>query len=174
MFRWIVSLLIVGVFVLLVALFVARIGDDPNTLPSTLIGDTAPAFTAPVLGKHGENFSPENMRGEVWVLNVWASWCVSCRAEHAQLITLQDRGVTLIGLNYKDSDEAARTWLRDWGDPYQLSVVDANGRIGIDFGVYGVPESFVMDAAGRVRHKHTGPIMAADVTPLLDVIKSLE
>ena len=99
------------------------------------------------------------MKGKVWLLNVWGSWCVSCRYEHPVLNALAKQGVVpIIGLNWKDKPEDAKAWLIKFGDPYQLSVSDLEGRVAIDFGVYGAPETFVIDKAGMIRHKHTGPI----------------
>ena len=158
----------------LMLLFVSNLNKDPSVLPSTFIDQPAPQFDLPILAQADANFRPEQMLGQNWVLNVWASWCVACRLEHAQLLELQQQGVTIVGLNYKDTPQGAQQWLRDWHDPYQLSVVDADGRAGIDYGVYGVPESFIIDANGIIRAKHTGPIMPADMPELLRQYKQLE
>ena len=135
---------------------------DPHELPSPLIGRSAPAFTLPRLAATAgapANFSPADLRGHVWLLNVWASWCVSCRQEHPVLMDLARSSVVpLIGLDYKDAPEDARRWLAQHGDPYRLSALDADGRVGIDYGVYGVPETFIIDKNGRIRHKQIGPI----------------
>jgi cytochrome c biogenesis protein CcmG/thiol:disulfide interchange protein DsbE len=116
----------------------------------------------PQLAAADRNFSPADMKGKVWLLNVWASWCVSCRQEHPVLIDLnQQKKITIIGLNYKDERAAAMTWLNQHGgDPYLVSAVDADGRVGIDFGVYGVPETFLIDKNGVIRYKHIGPVTA--------------
>jgi cytochrome c biogenesis protein CcmG/thiol:disulfide interchange protein DsbE len=101
------------------------------------------------------------MRGKVWLLNVWASWCVSCRDEHPVLVELSKKGVLpILGLNYKDKGEDAQRWLKQFGNPYQLSAVDADGRIGIDYGVYGVPETYLIDTEGVIRYKQIGPLTA--------------
>jgi cytochrome c biogenesis protein CcmG/thiol:disulfide interchange protein DsbE len=106
-----------------------------------------------------KSFSPADMRGQVWLFNVWASWCVSCREEHPLLVELARAGtVPVIGLNYKDQTPDALQWLAQHGNPYLLSAVDANGNIGIDYGVYGVPETFVIDKQGVIRYKQIGPI----------------
>ena len=141
----------------------AGLNRDPRALPSPLIGREAPAFNLPRLAsadaaKPGV-FSPADMRGKVWLLNVWASWCVSCRQEHPLLLDIARRSdVPLIGLDYKDTGPEARAWLAEHGDPYLLSAVDADGKVGIDYGVYGVPETYVIDKAGTIRFKQIGPI----------------
>jgi cytochrome c biogenesis protein CcmG/thiol:disulfide interchange protein DsbE len=136
---------------------------DPRQLPSPLIGRDAPAFTLPRLAKaevaQPGVFSPADMRGKVWLLNVWASWCVSCRQEHPVLLDIaRAADVPLVGLDYKDTGAEARAWLAEHGDPYLLSAVDADGKVGIDYGVYGVPETYVIDKAGTIRFKQIGPI----------------
>lgn len=164
------------VFIVLVVFLAIGLTKDPRKLPSPFIGKTAPDFTLPLLHKSGETFSPKSMLGKVWILNVWASWCVSCRAEHQVLNDLiRNNKVNLIGLNYKDEVVDARRWLRSYGDPYQLSVSDIEGMAGIEWGVYGVPETFVMDKKGIVRFKHTGPVSNIDVRgKIIPLIKLLE
>lgn len=159
-------------FLLLVALLAVGLSRNPREVPSPLIGKPAPAFTLPRLADPTQQFSPAEMRGKVWLLNVWASWCVSCRDEHPVLVDFaRTRQAPLVGLNYKDPREDALRWLARYGDPYELSVVDADGRIGIDYGVYGVPETYVIDKAGVIRYKQIGPvtpeIMAKKIVPLL-------
>ena len=151
-----------AIFVLLVGFLAAGLQLNPREVPSPLVGKPAPAFELPVLQQTGSLFSPASMRGKVWLLNVWASWCASCRDEHPLLVDLSKQGVLpVLGLNYKDKNEDARRWLAQFGDPYQLSVVDADGRIGIDYGVYGVPETYLIDAEGVIRYKQIGAITAA-------------
>jgi len=151
-----------AVFLLLVGFLAAGLKLNPREVPSPLVGKPAPAFELPVLHQSGLLFSPSKMRGKVWLLNVWASWCVTCRDEHPLLVGLSKQGVLpILGLNYKDKDEEAQRWLKQFGDPYQLSVVDADGRIGIDYGVYGVPETYLIDAEGVIRYKQIGAITAA-------------
>ena len=166
-------------FVVLVALLAVGLSLNPRDVPSPLVGKPAPAFSLARVDSPQQNFSPKDMLGRVWLLNVWASWCVSCRQEHPVLVQMAKSGkVTLVGLNYKevrgdgaiDSDklsadaerqmalERANGWLKQHGDPYALSVLDLDGRVGIDYGVYGVPETYVIDKAGVIRMKHTGPI----------------
>jgi cytochrome c biogenesis protein CcmG/thiol:disulfide interchange protein DsbE len=150
-----------GVFLLLVGFLAAGLRLDPREVPSPLVGKAAPAFELPVLGQPGRNFVPGEMRGKVWLLNVWASWCVSCRDEHPVLVELSKKALLpVLGLNYKDKGDEARRWLQQFGDPYQLSAVDADGRIGIDYGVYGVPETYLIDAQGVIRYKQIGPLTA--------------
>ena len=163
-------------FMILVVFLGIGLTKDPRKLPSPFIGKPAPAFTLPQLHQLNKTFSPKDMLGKVWILNVWASWCVSCRAEHHVLNTLiQNNKVNLIGLNYKDQVADARRWLSRYGDPYQVSVSDVEGLAGIDWGVYGVPETFVMDKKGIVRLKHTGPVTNKDITEeIIPLIKMLE
>lgn len=163
-------------FVVLVVFLGIGLTKDPRKLPSTFIGKTAPAFSLPQLYDLDKRFSPKDMLGKVWVLNVWASWCVSCRAEHHVLNNMiKNNKVNLIGLNYKDAVTDARDWLGRYGNPYQLSASDVEGLIGIEWGVYGVPETFVMDKKGIVRLKHTGPVTDKDVADeIIPMIKQLE
>lgn len=149
---------------------------DPRKLPSPFIGKAAPAFTLPQLHNLNKIFSPKEMLGKVWILNVWASWCVSCRAEHEVLNQLiNNNTVNLIGLNYKDEVADARRWLGRYGNPYKVSISDVEGIAGIEWGVYGVPETFVIDKKGIVRLKHTGPVTNKDVTEeIIPLIKLLE
>lgn len=145
---------------------------DPREVPSPLIGKPAPAFSLAQVQDPGKTLSLENLKGQVSLLNVWASWCVSCRQEHPVLLELAKRGVVPIyGLNYKDEREQALAWLSRFGDPYTASAFDADGKTGLDWGVYGVPETFVIDRQGRIRYKHTGPVtekaLAEDLLPLV-------
>jgi cytochrome c biogenesis protein CcmG/thiol:disulfide interchange protein DsbE len=151
-----------AIFILLVGFLAVGLRLDPREVPSPLVGKAAPAFDLPLLQQPGKRFAPGDMRGKVWLLNVWASWCVSCREEHPLLVELSKKGVLpILGLNYKDKGEDAQRWLAQFGNPYQLSVVDADGRIGIDYGVYGVPETYLIDGNGVIRYKQIGPITAA-------------
>ncbi|MDP3511216.1 MAG: DsbE family thiol:disulfide interchange protein [Sulfuritalea sp.] len=148
-----------GVFVVLVVFLAVGLTLNPRDVPSPLKDKPAPAFTLPQLAAAGKSFSPADMKGQVWLFNVWASWCVSCRQEHPLLVAFAKEGkLPVVGLNYKDQEADAKGWLAQFGDPYVLSAVDADGRVGIDYGVYGVPETYVIDKAGMIRMKHTGPI----------------
>jgi cytochrome c biogenesis protein CcmG/thiol:disulfide interchange protein DsbE len=155
-------LLPLGVFILLVGFLAVGLNLNPREVPSPLVGRQAPAFELPILQQPDKRFTPSEMRGKVWLLNVWASWCVSCRDEHPMLLALAKRGVLpILGLNYKDKGDEAIAWLKQFGNPYDFSVVDADGRIGIDYGVYGVPETYLIDANGVIRYKQIGPVTAA-------------
>jgi cytochrome c biogenesis protein CcmG/thiol:disulfide interchange protein DsbE len=141
---------------------------NPSVVPSPLIGKPAPEFRLAKLDAPEQQFGVEDMRGQVWLLNVWASWCVSCRAEHPYLVELaRSGGVPVIGLNYKDEAGAAKTWLRDHGNPYVATVTDDDGRVGIEYGVYGTPETFLIDRDGVIRYKHVGPINRDTVRKVL-------
>jgi cytochrome c biogenesis protein CcmG/thiol:disulfide interchange protein DsbE len=158
-------LLPLGLFLGLAVFLGIGLDRDPHELPSPLVGRPAPPFDLPRLaadpGGGPARFAPADMLGKVWMLNVWASWCVSCRQEHPVLLDLAKSAVVpLVGLDYKDAVGDARAWLAQHGDPYLLSAVDANGRVGIDYGVYGVPETYVIDKGGTIRFKQVGPISA--------------
>jgi len=151
-----------GVFAALVLLLGVGLSLNPREVPSPLIGKPAPPFQLPLLHQPEKSFSPRDMQGKVWVLNVWASWCAACREEHPVLADFARSGETpLYGLNYKDQRNDAIAWLGRYGDPYAASVVDADGRIGIDYGVYGVPETYVIDKQGVIRYKRIGPVTPA-------------
>ena len=165
-----------AIFILLVGFLAVGLKLDPREVPSPLVGKPAPAFELPVLQQPDRRFVPADMRGKVWLLNVWASWCVSCREEHPALLDLAKRGVLpILGLNYKDRGDEAVAWLKQFGNPYELSAVDADGRIGIDYGVYGVPETYLIDADGVIRYKQIGPLTPAileqKVLPLAMALK---
>ncbi|WP_434514796.1 DsbE family thiol:disulfide interchange protein [Dechloromonas sp. ARDL1] len=183
---------ILGGFAALVALLAVGLNLNPRDVPSPLVGKPAPAFTLFQLAEPEKTLSPKDMQGKAWLFNVWASWCVSCRQEHPILVEFSKKvDVPLIGLNYKEvrgdggfdmskmpADEEkklawqrANQWLSQHGNPYTLTVMDLDGRVGIDYGVYGVPETYVIDKAGVIRMKHTGPItpeiLAKKIMPLL-------
>jgi cytochrome c biogenesis protein CcmG/thiol:disulfide interchange protein DsbE len=146
-------------FVVLVAFLAIGLGLNPREVPSPLIGKPAPAFQLAQLHQPERSFAHKEMLGKVWLLNVWASWCVSCREEHPVLMDLaRSNVVPIYGLNYKDKHGEALAWLKQFGDPYTLSISDNDGRVGIDYGVYGVPETFVIDKAGVIRYKQIGPV----------------
>jgi len=150
---------VVGIFVALVALLAVGLTLNPREVPSPLIGKPAPGFELPLLHAPDKSFSQKEMLGSVWILNVWASWCPPCLVEHPVVTDLARSGVApVVGLNYKDAREDALPWLKRNGNPYKLSVFDVKGRIGIDYGVYGVPETYVIDRQGVIRYKHIGPL----------------
>jgi cytochrome c biogenesis protein CcmG/thiol:disulfide interchange protein DsbE len=165
-----------AIFVLLLGFLAVGLQLNPREVPSPLVGKAAPAFALPVLHRPDKVFSPAEMRGKVWLLNVWASWCESCRDEHPLLVELSKKGtLPILGLNYKDKSDDAKRWLQRFGDPYQLSVTDIDGRIGIDYGVYGVPETYLIDAEGVIRYKRIGAITPAvlekNILPLAASLK---
>jgi len=148
---------------------------NPKEVPSPLIGKPAPTFTAPVLGEVDKTFSSTDMKGKVWLLNTWASWCAACRDEHPLLVEMLAHDIPLYGLVYKDTDEESLKMLNELGNPYILSATDADGTIGIDYGVYGVPETYVIDKAGIIRYKQIGPITPMDLRDkILPLLKDLE
>lgn len=164
------------IFVVMGAFLAIGLKLDPSRVPSPLIDKPVPDFSLPRLHDPDKNFNPAELKGTVWVLNVWASWCVSCRAEHDVLKDMVSRNpVPVVGLNYKDKVADALTWLERLGDPYFVSVVDAQGQVGIDWGVYGVPETFVIDDQGIIRYKHIGPIDLKVVkNTILPIVEELQ
>jgi cytochrome c biogenesis protein CcmG/thiol:disulfide interchange protein DsbE len=152
-------LLPLAIFVALVIFLAIGLGRDPHEVPSPLINKPAPAFQLPQLHEPTKTFSAAEMRGKVWLLNVWASWCISCREEHPVLLDLaRSKTVPIYGLNYKDKREDALAWLDELGNPYLLSAADNDGRVGIDYGVYGAPETYLIDKNGVIRFKQIGPL----------------
>jgi cytochrome c biogenesis protein CcmG/thiol:disulfide interchange protein DsbE len=148
-----------AIFIVLAGFLFRGLYLNPREVPSPFIGKPAPQFSLAQLAQPDRTFAPKDMAGQVWLLNVWASWCVACRQEHPLLVDLaKKKTVPIVGLNYKDKPDAAKGWLAQWGDPYDLSVKDNDGRVGIEYGVYGVPETFVIDKAGVIRFKQIGPI----------------
>ena len=165
------------IFLPLIGLMVIALKLNPGEVPSPFIGKPAPAFSLPSLYENSRIVSPAEMKNRVWLLNVWASWCVSCRVEHPILLELAEKA-PIVGLNYKDKNEDAREWLEHFGDPYLISAVDVDGAAGLNWGVYGVPETFVIDRNGIVRHKHIGALdsesVAATILPLLEKLRAAE
>jgi cytochrome c biogenesis protein CcmG/thiol:disulfide interchange protein DsbE len=165
-------------FVLLAAFLLRGLWLNPHEVPSPLIGKPAPAFERSKLLAPTEKFGTKDMAGQVWIFNVFASWCVPCRQEHPLWNELAPKKIVpVIGINYKDDPAAGQKWLADLGDPYNQVVTDDDGRVGIDYGVYGVPESFVIDKQGVIRYKQIGP-MTADalekkVLPLVRELQKL-
>jgi cytochrome c biogenesis protein CcmG/thiol:disulfide interchange protein DsbE len=146
-------------FVVLAAMLGVGMTLKPREVPSPFIGKPAPAFTLAQLHEPARSLGVADMKGQVWMLNVWASWCAPCRDEHPLLVTMaREQPVPIVGMNYKDDPRNAQEWLLRLGDPYKVSIVDRDGSAGIDYGVYGVPETFVIDQAGIVRFKHVGPL----------------
>jgi len=185
-----------GVFVVLVIFLAIGLTRDPHEVPSPLVGKPAPMFQLQQLANADKPFSPKDMQGKVWLLNVWSSWCVSCRAEHPLLVAFaKQSNLPIVGLSYKevrgDSDvdagklspddelkmtrRRAAAWLASRGDPYAVVALDIDGRVGIDYGVYGVPETYVIDKAGVIRYKQIGPITSDALDKkILPLVKELE
>lgn len=162
----------VGVFAILLGFFFVGLGRDQQTLPSPLIGKTAPIFDLPNVELPDQRVSNASFAGQMYVLNVWATWCVGCRQEHDALLDIAARGeVPIVGLNWRDDPSLAQEWLRRLGDPYVASAFDGEGRAAIDWGVYGAPETFLIDATGKVVFKHIAPITVEiwerDFVPLI-------
>ncbi|MGE5524401.1 MAG: DsbE family thiol:disulfide interchange protein [Rhodospirillaceae bacterium] len=148
-----------GIFLALVILLGVGLTLNPREVPSPLINKPAPMFELPQLHEPQKTFSPKEMAGKVWMFNVWASWCVSCREEHPVLMELARQNIVPIyGLNYKDQRADGMKWLSQFGNPYTLSAFDADGRVGIDYGVYGVPETYIIDKRGVIRYKRIGVV----------------
>ncbi len=164
------------IFIVVAAFLYKGLSLNPREVPSPLINKPAPDFSLQKLDNMSEQFSNKDMLGKVWLLNVWASWCVACRQEHPLLVQMARRGeIPIYGLNYKDAPAQARQWLKQHGNPYELSAVDYQGNVGIDYGVYGVPETFVIDKRGIIRHKVIGPItngiLSECVMPLVKILE---
>jgi cytochrome c biogenesis protein CcmG/thiol:disulfide interchange protein DsbE len=174
MMRFLVPL---GLFIVLVVFLAIGLKHDPHEIPSPLVGKLAPQFQLTQLASpEGKTFSPKDMLGKVWLLNVWASWCESCRDEQATMVSLANTGaVPIVGMDYKDQRVDAMKWLKQFGDPYVLIVFDADGRVGIDYGVYGVPETYVIDKAGVIRYKQIGPVTPEALEQkILPLVKELQ
>ncbi len=160
------------IFIVLVGFLAVGLSLNPRQIPSPLIDKPAPAFSLSALDAPEQKISVQDLRGKVWILNVWASWCVACRIEHPLLVEFSKTGtVPIYGLNYKDKRDDAIGWLAKFGNPYTRSLSDPDGLVGIDFGVYGVPETFVIDKTGVIRMKHIGPVtpevLRDDIIPLV-------
>ncbi len=169
-------LLPLAIFLILVVFLGIGLTLNPRQVPSPLIDKPAPAFRLPQLYDSNKTLSSEENLGKVWMLNVWASWCVACRDEHPVLVELSKLGIVPIyGLNYKDQRDTALQWLKQYGNPYEASIVDADGKVGIDYGVYGVPETYVIDKQGIIRYKHIGPVTVESlkdkILPLIEKLK---
>jgi cytochrome c biogenesis protein CcmG/thiol:disulfide interchange protein DsbE len=169
-------LLPLALFLALAALLYVGLGLDPRKVPSPLIDKPAPQFSLTRLKDPAATLGSTDLAGKVTLLNVWATWCVACRSEHPVLMQLARTGqVDIYGLNYKDERPKAIEWLQRFGDPYLANAFDADGRVGIDWGVYGTPETFVIDRQGVIRHKHIGPLTVEIVRDeILPLVKRLQ
>jgi len=165
-----------ALFLGLAIFFAVGLTRDPREVPSPFIDKPAPGFKLAQLHEAERAFAPEDMKGKVWLLNVWASWCVSCRVEHPLLLQLAKTNVVPVyGLDYKDKADDALAWLAQHGNPYTASIVDSDGKVGIDYGVYGVPETFLIDKAGVVRYKQIGPLtVEALQQKILPLVRQLQ
>lgn len=165
-----------SIFVLVTAFLGVGLTIDSTRVPSPLVGREIPAFDLPAVKDPQQRVRPGNFRGEAWLLNVWATWCVACREEHEVLMTAaREHGLTIVGLDYKDERDAALDWFDRLGDPYVVSAFDADGRAAIDLGVYGVPETYVIDRHGIIRYKHIGPISPGQLLDrILPLVQRLE
>jgi cytochrome c biogenesis protein CcmG/thiol:disulfide interchange protein DsbE len=164
------------VFLIVAAFMFVGLGLNPREVPSPLVGRAAPVFTLPQLHEPSKQFSPQDMKGKVWLFNVWASWCTACENEHPVFMELSRQNlVPIYGMDYKDKREDGEAWLRKHGDPYALVVSDAEGRVGIDYGVYGVPETYVIDKQGIIQHKHIGAVTPKILDEkILPLVKELQ
>ena len=160
-------------FVLLIVVFSFGLFNDPRKLPSPFLGEQAPTFQLPSLTEPGKIVGSADYAGKFALVNVWATWCGGCRQEHPFLLELQRTGaIPIYGLNWRDTRPEALSWIRQLGDPYEFSAFDEDGRVGIDWGVYGAPETFLINADGIVLHKHLGPLTRgawqSDFVPLIE------
>jgi len=164
-----------AVFVVIAWFLWAGLKLNPREVPSPFVGKPAPTFVLPRLGDAQNTIGTADMQGRVWLLNVWASWCAACYGEHPLLNELAAEDVTIIGLNHKDKDADAKGWLSELGNPYQVTAVDLDGAVSIEWGVYGVPETFVIDKSGIVRYKQIGPVttkvIEEKIKPLLQTLE---
>jgi cytochrome c biogenesis protein CcmG/thiol:disulfide interchange protein DsbE len=177
MSRYLRYLVPLAIFLVLAGFLFRGLSLDPKLVPSPLVGKPMPEFSLARLKDPAATISDADIRGKVSILNIWATWCVSCRAEHEVLLQLaQSNKANIYGLNYKDERAAALRWLQQLGDPYAANAYDVDGRVGIDWGVYGAPETFIIDRQGIIRHKHVGPltveILNEQILPLIDELQS--
>jgi cytochrome c biogenesis protein CcmG/thiol:disulfide interchange protein DsbE len=169
--RWLPLAAFLGLAALLLAGVLMNSGRDNTAIASPLIGKPVPSFSLPVLGAPARRVGNADLVGRPYLLNVWGSWCVNCRDEHPQMLALQRCGrIRIVGYNYKDSPEEAQRWLQAYGNPYDTILADEEGRVALDFGIYGAPETYLVDAGGTIRWKHVGPVtdevLRAELEPL--------
>ena len=169
--RWLPLVAFLALAALLLAGVLMNSGKDTSAIASPLIGKPVPAFSLPVLGAADRRVGNADLLGKPYLLNVWGSWCVNCRDEHPQMLALQRSGrIRIVGYNYKDPPEDAQRWLQTYGNPYDPILADEEGRVALDFGIYGAPETYLVDAGGTIRWKHVGPItdevLRAELEPM--------
>jgi len=164
------------IFAIVVGFLAVGLTLNPREVPSPLVGKPVPDFSLPQLHQPDQSFSPKQLAGQVWLFNVWASWCSGCKEEHPVLMKLAQAGeVPIYGMDYKDRRDEALAWLRRHGNPYPITAVDEAGRVGIDYGVYGVPETYVIDKAGVIRYKQIGPLDDETIRrKILPLVKELQ
>lgn len=164
------------IFMIVAAFLFIGLGLNPHEVPSPLVGKPAPAFSLPQLHEPEKQFSLQDMKGKVWLFNVWASWCTACEYEHPLFMELSRQNlVPLYGMDYKDKREDGMAWLQKHGNPYTLVVSDAEGRVGIEYGVYGVPETYLIDKQGVIQYKHIGMVTEKDLSEkILPMVKELQ
>ena len=169
-------LLPLTIFAVVVGFLAVGLTLNPREIPSPLVGKAAPVFSLPQLHEQDKVFSPKDLQGQVWLLNFWASWCSGCKTEHPVLMQIANSGaVPIYGMDYKDQRDEALAWLNRWGNPYPIVGVDLVGRVGIDYGVYGVPETYVIDKQGVIRYKQIGPVTEeALAKTILPLVKELQ
>ena len=176
MIKRLLPLLAFALLAVLLGLGVLRnSGKDTSAIPSPLVGKPAPAFSLPVLGEPGRLVTNDDLRGEPYLLNVWGSWCPACRDEHPVITELAQSGrIKVVGYDYKDEPEDAQRWLQQFGNPYSLVIADYDGRAALDWGIYGAPETFLVDAQGVIRWKFVGPltdeVVQQQLLPLLETL----
>ncbi|MDX2252206.1 MAG: DsbE family thiol:disulfide interchange protein [Nitrospira sp.] len=166
-----------AIFGIMVGFLAVGLTLNPREIPSPLVGKEAPAFSRQQLHEQDKVFARTDLAGQVWLLNFWASWCSGCKTEHPVLMELAKSGaVPIYGMDYKDQRDEALAWLNRWGNPYQIVGVDLEGRVGIDYGVYGVPETYVIDKQGVIRYKQIGPVndevLAKTILPLVKELQA--
>lgn len=165
-----------AIFAVLAVLFWRGLSLDPTAMPSSRVGDPMPAFNLPTVRDANAAVTQDTLKGEVSLVNVWATWCAACRIEHPFLVRLAEQGMPIYGVNYKDDVEEAKRWLAELHDPYRLSVVDQDGRLGVDLGVFGAPETYVVDKQGVIRHRHVGivdqRVWDEELGPLVERLKA--
>ena len=164
------------IFLVMVGFLFIGLNLDPREVPSPLVGKPAPQFSLPRLDNPEQVFSGKDMLGKVWLLNVWASWCGACKEEHPLLVSLAKTGfVPVVGMDYKDTRDEALQWLALGGNPYMTTIMDVDGRVGINYGVYGVPETYVIDKKGIIAYKKTGPITMQSLREIIvPLVKKLQ
>lgn len=177
MMRTIKFLIPLAIFLAIGWFLLLGLDRNPRDIPSPLVGKPAPDFSLPVLADLSRTWTPAEMKGQVWLLNVWGSWCTACQVEHPLLLELAaKKTVPIVGLAWKDMPDNSKAWLKRFGDPYLLSVMDFNGKVAIDYGVYGAPETFLIDKQGVIRFKQVGPVtpevISGKLLPLVAQLKA--